>query len=171
MQMSNEEIVVRYRQAKEKGKQVKILAELNNCPEERIIGILVANGEDNRSFNHLRNKLKKKEMTTVKEAAEAVKDFDTALSKGQQAKEQEKIPYKKPEIIPGPPEKKESVAPAEEHTAEVPKAVIAAVEDKITELQYMINQNKDQVKSLLQHNEKFSDRIGILTAWLEEVKK
>lgn len=169
--MSNEEICVIYRQAKNKGEQVKILAELNACPVERIIGILVANGEDNRSFNHLRSKLKKKEMTTVKEAAEAVKDFDTALSKGQQAKEQEKIHYKKPEIIPGPPEKKESVAPAEEHTAEVPKAVIAAVEDKITELQYMIEKNKEQAESLLQHNEKFRDRIGILTAWLEEVKK
>ena len=90
--MTNEEITVRYRQAKDKGKQVKILAELNNCPVERIIGILTANGVDNRCFNHLRSKLKKKEMTTVKEAAEAVKDFDTALSKGQQAEEQEKIP-------------------------------------------------------------------------------
>lgn len=60
---------------------------------------------------------------------------------------------------------------AEEHTAEVPKAVIAAVEDKITELQYMIEKNKEQAESLLQHNEKFRDRIGILTAWLEEVRK
>lgn len=56
-------------------------------------------------------------------------------------------------------------------TKEVPKAVIAAVEDKITELQYLIEQNKDQAESLLQRNEKFSARIGILTAWLEEVKK
>ena len=56
-------------------------------------------------------------------------------------------------------------------TKEVPKAVIAAVEDKITELQYLIEQNKDQAESLLQRHEKFSARIGILTAWLEEVKK
>ena len=136
MQMSNEEIVVRYRQAKEKGKQVKILAELNNCPEERIIGILVANGEDNRSFNHLRNKLKKKEMTTVKEAAEAVKDFDTALSKGQQAKEQEKIPYKKPEIIPGPP------VPDKQVTVADAVAVIKAELAEINRKQYELDMRK-----------------------------
>ena len=133
--MSNEEIVVRYRQAKEKGEQVKILAELNDCPVERIIGILVASGEDNRKFNHLRGQLKKEK--TQKEQVEVHKE--------QTAAEQSK-------------------------TEKVPKAVIAAVEDKITELQYMINQNKDQVKSLLQHNERFSSRIGILTSWLKEVK-
>lgn len=59
MQMKNDEIVMRYRQAKHKGNQVQILAELNNCPVERIIGILVANGIDNRNFNRLRNELKK----------------------------------------------------------------------------------------------------------------
>jgi len=139
--MSNDEIVVRYRQAKNKGEQVKILAELNDCSVEQIIGILVAGGIDHRCFSQLRRKQNQAAVSAA-----------------------EKIPYKKPEIIPAPPEKKESAAPAEEHTPEVPKAVIAAVEDKITELQYMINQNKDTVKSLLQYNGKFSERIGILTA-------
>lgn len=130
--MSNEEIVVRYRQAKDKGEQVKILAELNNCPVERIIGILTANGVDNRCFNHLRSKLKKKEMTTVKEAAEAVKDFDTALSKGQQAEEQEKIPYKKPEIIPGPPVPDKQITVAD--AVKVIKAEIAEINRQQYEL-------------------------------------
>lgn len=134
--MSNEEIVVRYRQAKNKGEQVQILAELNACPVERIIGILVANGEDNRSFNHLRSKLKKKEMTTVKEAAEAVKDFDTALSKGQQAEEQEKIPYKKPEIIPGPPE------PDKQPTVSDAVAIIKAELAEINRQQYELDMRK-----------------------------
>jgi hypothetical protein len=170
--MSNDEIVVRYKQAKDKGEQVKILAELNDCPVERIIGILTANGVDNRCFNHLRGKLKKTHNYTPNISQEdKQKIFEESLEQQRKQEQQVKIPYKKPEIIPAPPEKKESAAPAEEHTPEVPKAVIAAVEDKITELQYMINQNKDTVKSLLQHNEKFSDRIGILTAWLEEVKK
>ena len=133
--MTNDEIVMRYRQAKDKSEQVKILAELNDCPAERIIGILVASGEDNRKFNHLRGQLKKEE--TQKEQVEVHKE----QSEAEQSK-----------------------------TEKVPKAVIAAVEDKITELQYMINQNKDQVKSLLQHNERFSSRIGILTSWLKEVK-
>lgn len=146
--MSNDEIVVRYKQAKNKGEQVKILAELNDCPVEQIIGILTSNGIDHRCFSGLRRKLNAEKVVKA-----------------------EKIPYKKPEIIPAPPEKKESAAPAEEHTAEVTKAVIAAVEDKITELQYMINQNKEQIKSLLQHNEKFNSRIDTLTAWLKEAKK
>lgn len=134
--MTNDEIVMRYRQAKDKSEQVKILAELNACPVERIIGILVASGEDNRKFNHLRGQLKKEE--TQKEQVEVHKE----QSEAEQSK-----------------------------TEKVPKAVIAAVEDKITELRYMIDQNKDQVRSLLQHNDKFNSRIGILTAWLEEVKK
>ena len=165
--MSNEEIVVRYRQAKDKGEQVKVLAELNDCPIERIIGILTANGIDNRNFNVLRHKLK--EEKKVDDLRKDCKKQITAQAKV--AEKMQEVLYKKPEIIPGPPEKKEQVKQAEEHTAEVPKAVIAAVEDKITELQYMIEKNKEQAESLLQHNEKFGDRIGILTAWLEEVKK
>ncbi len=78
--MSNDEIVVRYRQAKNKGEQVKILAELNDCSVEQIIGILVAGGIDHRCFSMLRRKMNQ-------EAAE------------------KKIPYKKPEIIPAPPKK------------------------------------------------------------------
>lgn len=61
MQMKNDEIVMRYRQAKNKGDQVQILAELNNCPVERIIGILTTAGIDNRCFNKLRAKLEKYE--------------------------------------------------------------------------------------------------------------
>ena len=170
--MSNDEIVARYKQAKNKGEQVKILAELNDCPVEQIIGILVAGGEDNRKFNHLRGQLKKMHNYTPNISQEdKQKIFEESLEQQRKQEQQVKIPYKKPEIIPGPPEKKEQVKQAEEHTAEVPKAVIAAVEDKITELQYMIEKNKEQAESLLQHNEKFGDRIGILTAWLEEVKK
>lgn len=141
--MSNDEIVMRYRQAKDRTEQVKILADLNNCPVEQIIGILTAAGIDHRCFSGLRRKMNE----------EAVREAEKVVSK---------IPYKKPEIIPAPPEKKESAAP---------KAVIAAVEDKITELQYMIEKNKEQAESLLQHNEKFTERIGILTAWLKAVNK
>lgn len=78
LDMSNDEIVMRYKQAKDKTAQVKILAELNACPVERIIGILTNAGIDHRCFSMLRRKMNQ-------EAAE------------------KKIPYKKPEIIPGPP--------------------------------------------------------------------
>ena len=80
LDMSNDEIVMRYKQAKDKTAQVKILAELNACPVERIIGILTNAGIDHRCFSMLRRKMNQ-------EAAE------------------KKIPYKKPEIIPAPPKK------------------------------------------------------------------
>lgn len=136
MQMSNDEITVRYRQAKNKGEQVQILAELNAVPVERIIGILTANGEDNRSFNKLRNKLKKKEQVVVKEAVKAVKDFSDALSKGQQTEGQEKIPYKKPEIIPGPPEPDKQIT-----IADAVKAIKAELAD-INRQQYELDMRK-----------------------------
>ncbi len=98
--MSNEEICVRYRQAKNKGEQVKILAELNDCPVERIIGILTANGIDNRNFNILRHKLK--EEKKVDDLRKDCKKQITAQAKV--AEKMQEVLYKKPEIIPGPPE-------------------------------------------------------------------
>ena len=107
MEMTNEEIVVRYRQSKLKGQQVKILAELNNCPVEKIIGILVANGFDSRNFNRLRNELK-----SEKEQPE------------------KKIPYKKPEIIKEPPEK--NIEPEVPAMPQITiEAAIAALYDRV----------------------------------------
>ena len=113
MQMKNDEIVMRYRQARNKGDQVQILAELNNCPVERIIDILTAAGIDNRNFNRLRAKLDKQK--TPKEQAhsytpnisqkEKKKLFDESLAK-QRAKTSE--------IIQEPPEPEpESSEPAD----------------------------------------------------------
>lgn len=143
MYMSNADIVKEYKEAKDRSAQVKILADQNCCSTERIIGILVAGGIDHRCFSQLR---RKQNQAAVSAAEEVVKA--------------EKVPYKKPEIIPGPPKK-----------ADIPAPVIVAVEDKITELKYMIEKNAEQAKSLQEHNEKFSARIGVLTAWLEEVRK
>lgn len=112
MQMTNEEIVVRYRQAKLKGVQVKILAELNDCPVEKIIGILVANGFDSRNFNHLRKELR---------------------LKGENKQEEKKIPYKKPEIIKEPPKKE--VEPEEPAKEPIPvEKAIAALYERVIEL-------------------------------------
>ena len=57
MQMSDGEIFTRYRQAKKKSEQVKILAQLNGVSTERIIEILVSKGVDNRCFNNFRSRL------------------------------------------------------------------------------------------------------------------
>lgn len=80
MDMAPDEIVVRYRQAKNKAEQLKILADLNVCTVDDIINVLCEHGDYKpQFFNKAKIKLK-------------------ALSE-----EPAKIPYKKPEIIPEPP--------------------------------------------------------------------
>jgi hypothetical protein len=113
MQMKNDEIVTRYKQAKDKGEQVKILAQLNDCPVEQIIGILTAAGIDHRCFSGLRRKMNK-------EAEEAAG----------------KIPYKKPEIIPGPP------VPDKQLTVSDAVAVIKAELADINRQQYELDMRK-----------------------------
>ena len=135
--MSNEEIVVRYRQAKDKGEQVKILAELNNCPVERIIGILTANGVDNRCFNHLRGKLKKTHNYTPNISQEdKQKIFEESLEQQRKQEQQVKIPYKKPEIIPAPPK------PDKQLTVSDAVAVIKAELADINRQQYELDMRK-----------------------------
>lgn len=132
--MSNEEIVVRYRQAKDKGEQVKILAELNNCPVERIIGILTANGVDNRCFNYLRGKLKKQDEAAAKKADKlrhyAKKQID---AQAEVAEKMQEVLCKKPEIIPGPP-----------RAVTLPEAIAAirAELDEINRQQYELDMRK-----------------------------
>lgn len=50
MQMTNDEIVASYKQSKHPTEQVRILAELNACPVEKIIGILRDVGIDGRKL-------------------------------------------------------------------------------------------------------------------------
>ena len=54
MQMTNEEIVRRFKEAKDKKKQVGILAELNMCEKYQIIEILKASGIDHRNLPRTR---------------------------------------------------------------------------------------------------------------------
>lgn len=64
MEMTPDEIVVRYRQAKEKGKQLNILAQLNACSVDDIVQVLVDHGGyklDRLSRSRGKAKLLKKE--------------------------------------------------------------------------------------------------------------
>ena len=51
MQMTSEEIVRSYNEAKHKGQQISILADLNVCPKQVIIDILIEGGIDPRAFS------------------------------------------------------------------------------------------------------------------------
>lgn len=117
MYMSNADIVKEYKEAKDRSAQVKILADQNCCSTEQIIGILVAGGIDHRCFSMLR----RKQNLAAASAAEKV------------VKAEKKIPYKKPEIIPGPP-----------HTVTLVDAMAAirAELDEINRQQYELDMRK-----------------------------
>jgi hypothetical protein len=117
MYMSNADIVKEYKEAKDRSAQVKILADQNCCSMEQIIGILVAGGIDHRCFSMLR----RKQNQAAASAAEKV------------VKAEKKIPYKKPEIIPGPP-----------HTVTLADAMAAirAELDEINRQQYELDMRK-----------------------------
>lgn len=52
MQMTNEDILKEFKEAKNKHEQVKILADLNLCTVDQIVGILKAQGVDGRQLPH-----------------------------------------------------------------------------------------------------------------------
>lgn len=77
MQMTNEEIVKSYNEAKHKGHQIGVLADLNVCPKEMIIDILVEGGVDPRSFSRYKgeNNIKRiKKEVKAHEKAKAAKE-------------------------------------------------------------------------------------------------
>lgn len=61
MQMTENEIVRNYREAKNKREQVTILADLNRCEKEEIVEILLKNGVDQRELPRKRKPRKKPE--------------------------------------------------------------------------------------------------------------
>lgn len=80
MQMTNDETVMRYRQAKNRGEQIGILAELNACTEEEIIAALKAGGIDGRSIANGRRRKKSVKANTAAELLGQEKPDFTVLS-------------------------------------------------------------------------------------------
>lgn len=128
--------------AKDKHKQVQIEADLHESSigiikdilKEHGVNLRILNG-GNRKKKHIEDELIEetpKEQDVVDAAVEAVKDFDAALSKGQQIEKTKKV-YKKPEIIPAPP-KRITVSDA--------VAVIRAELDDISRQQYQLDMRK-----------------------------
>ena len=75
-------------------------------------------------------------------------------------------------VVPAVPieEVTKPVVMTEEHTAEIPDAVISAVESKVADLRKEIQRNTEQAESLLRHNDNYIKRIEILEKWLSEVQ-
>lgn len=132
MQMSNEEIVRNYREAKYKAKQLGILAELNACDEQKIKDILTEGGIDYRSFP--RSKREKK-------ASEP--EADNKPAKAKRAAVQ-----KKPvntQCGEDKPTKKEE---PEEQKIFIPEIVKQAVTEKMIQVQESMDQNAADLSEL-----------------------
>lgn len=140
LSMPVDEIVVRYRQAKDRNDQVRKLAELNAVPVERIISILIGAGFDHRCFSNLRRKMNAEERAALEqmEKAETIASSKKKPKAAKVAEKMEKVlhtekkTYKKPEIIPEPP-KKETFPTLEQAVAAI-KAQIAEINRQQYEL-------------------------------------
>lgn len=173
MDMKPDEIVMRYRQVKEKGKQIKILADMNVCSVDDIVQVLVEHGGyklERMSRSRCKARLlKAEEETAAKElvkAEEAIKDFDAALTKGQELEKQ--IPYKKPEIIPEPPKPEPVPEPAKEPEKKIPPVVKRAIDYGIADLIEMVDARRNRIEELEAEIAEFEKDIAALRAWEEE---
>ena len=136
MEMKPDEIVVRYRQAKEKGKQLNILAELNACSVDDIVKVLVEHGGyklDRLSRSRGKAKLLKKE-----ESNKIVENLTGKL---------------KPESVKHPePEK-------------IPAAIKRAIEAGYRELIDEINARKERIEELEMEIAEFEKEIDVIKDW------
>lgn len=143
MDMKPDEIVVRYKQAKEKGKQIKILADLNACSIEDILKVLVEHGGY--------------ELARISRAI------------GSARKASAKKPYKKPEIIPEPPKPEPVPEPAKEPEKEkIPPVVKRALDSGFHYLADEIDARLNRIEELKAEIAEFEKDIAALRAWEEE---
>ena len=146
MHMSNDEIVVRYRQAKHKGEQLNILADLNACSVDEIVNVLVEHG----GYQLERMSRSRGKAKLLREAAP-------------------KKPYKKPEIIPEPPKPEPVPEPAKEPEKEkIPPVVRRALDSGFHYLADEIDARLNRIEELKAEIEEFEKDIAALRAWEEE---
>lgn len=101
-EMPVDEIVMNYRQSKNKSQQVEILAQLNICKPWEIIWVLVENGVDPRSFNKsafLRNSYEMAKEKGLQPPAKKLSDINAEIT-SEEAPEQNPEPDEKVVIIP-----------------------------------------------------------------------
>lgn len=134
MQMSNEEIVRNYREAKYKAKQLGILAELNACNEQKIKDILTEGGIDYRSFPRSR-----------KEKAAAP---DVKQAKAKPVKEKTGSSREKPVNTQCGGDKQTKKEEPEERKIFIPEIVKQAVTEKMIQVQESMDRNAADLSEL-----------------------
>ena len=138
MDMAPDKIVVRYRQAKHKGEQIKILADLNACSIEDILKVLVEHGGY--------------ELARISRAIGAARKCEPP---------KKKIPYKKPEIIPEPPKAAPEPEPIKEPERPIDSAlnVLRTEIAEINRQQYELDMRKAEIY------QKISNALDVLRGW------
>ena len=149
MDMAPDEIVVRYRQAKHKGEQLNILADLNACSVDDIVNVLVEHG----GYQLERMSRSRGKAKLLREKTDKVDVLATAAEAVNQ------IPYKKPEIIPEPPK------PEPE---KIPPVVKRALDSGFAYLAEQIDARRNRIEELEAEIAEFEKDIAALRAWQEE---
>jgi flagellar capping protein FliD len=151
--MSDSEIVRSYKEARRKGEQVKILAQLNACSTDDILKILKINnveGANKRIFNTV--------PTVSKTPVGAVK----------MSKVPPKIepPYKE-EKISKYAENKEVTKIEEIKKMKLPKLVLGVLDQRTREMQKEIDMLTDQITRYQEQRSKLEEEFTELVAFLE----
>lgn len=169
LEMSADEIVVSYRQSKNKGQQLGILAQLNMCKPWEIIWILVENGIDPRSFNKvatLRNayeKAKEKGLQlpkkSVSEIVEEIQPEEASEQEEEQLTEEHPEPDQSEEdsrIVNIPVD---SFASEEPEEIQIPEETVMlesyenAIETLNKEIAYLQEKNKEYLEKIQELHE------------------
>lgn len=161
MEMTPDEIVVRYRQAKKKGEQLNILAQLNACSVDDIVQVLVDHGGyklDRLSRSRGKAKLLKKEESNKIVENLMKKHVDKAIEKAadeQLEKAKNIIPiFTAPEVKDPEPEK-------------IPPVVIRALKAGLDDLTSEIQARRDRIEELEAEIAEFEKDIEALNYWRE----
>ena len=139
MDMTPDEIVVRYRQAKHKGEQLNILADLNACSVDDIVNVLVEHG----GYQLERMSRSRGKAKLLREAAPK-EPVPPAVKK----------PYKKPEIIPETP-----LLEPEKETVNSALDILRAEIAELNRQQYQLDMKKAELY------QKISNALDVMRGW------
>lgn len=162
MEMKPDEIVVRYRQAKEKGEQLNILADLNACSVDDIVQVLVDHGGyklERMSRSRGKAKLLKKEESNKIVDNLMRKHVEKAIEKAAD-KQLEKAKNMTP-IFTAPEVK-------DPESEKIPPVVKRAIDYGIADLIEMVDARRNRIEELKAEIAEFEKDIAALRAWEEE---
>ena len=153
--MTDGEIVRTYNQAKRKGEQVKILAELNCCGVDDILTILKAHGVEGankRIFNKV-----------VKPAGEV--KVSSAPPAAPESKNSVNVFMKDPKVVYE--ENKEVTKLEDKKKMKLPAYVLAVVDEKTKDLQRKIKEKTEYMAQLELERAKLEEEYTKLVVFLE----